>query len=137
VTKPKQGARARRTKGRDERGRWLPRTSGNPRGRPTKQPELPRLLGQQLADALVRKVPVTGPDGKTRKVAAYDRIIEKFMEEMPNSKPKEIMNMLAWMEKLGVFDQIRAAAEGSESVYERQYRQRQNSASLADIFSSL
>ena len=100
--------RVRRRKGRDEKGRFQAGFSGNPNGRPPKQPEVPKLLGEQLADRLWEKVPTVGANGKTRMVSAYDLIIERFIESIPNAKPKEIMAMLAWMQKLSVFDNMRA-----------------------------
>lgn len=81
---------------------------------------MPKLLGQQLADRLWEKVPSVGADGKTRMVSAYDLIIERFIESIPNAKPKEIMAMLEWMQKLHVFDQMRARAT-NPSVIEEDY----------------
>ena len=72
------------------------------------QPEVPKLLGQQLADRLWEKVPSVGADGKTRMVSAYDLIVDRFINSIPNAKPKEIMAMLEWMQKLAVFDNMRA-----------------------------
>lgn len=107
--KKAQGSRRRRRhKGRDEKGRFEAGFSGNPNGRPPKPPEVPKLLGEQLADRLWEKVPSVGAHGKTRMVSAYDLIIERFIESIPNAKPKEIMAMLEWMQKLSVFDNMRA-----------------------------
>lgn len=100
--------RQRRPKGRDEQGRFQAGFSGNPNGRPPKQPEVPRLLGEQLADKLWEKAPRVGADGKTRTVSAYELIIDRFIETIPNAKPKEIMSMLAWMQRMHVFDKMRA-----------------------------
>ena len=47
-------------------------------------------------------------DGKTRMVSAYDLIIERFIYLIPDCKPKEIMGMLEWMQRLSVFDNMRA-----------------------------
>lgn len=114
--------RARRRKGRDEKGRWEPGVSGNRNGRPPKEPEVPKLLGEQLADKLWEKVPRVGADGKTRTVSAYDLIIERFIESIPNAKPKEIMSMLEWMQKLSVFSMMRArAARPSESSLDAEH----------------
>ena len=104
----------RRRKGRDDKGRFQPGFSGNPNGRPPKppkQPQVPKLLGEQLADKLWEKVARVGADGKTRTVSAYELIIESFIESIPNAKPKEIMAMLQWMDRLDVFDNMRAKAE--------------------------
>jgi hypothetical protein len=108
MTKARGSRRQRRGNGRDEKGRFQAGFSGNPNGRPPKQPEVPKLLGEQLADRLWEKIPAVGADGKTRMVSAYDLIVERFIESIPNAKPKEIMAMLAWMQKLSVFDNMRA-----------------------------
>jgi hypothetical protein len=108
MTRAPGSRRQRRRKGRDEKGRFKAGFSGNPNGRPPKQPEVPKLLGEQLADRLWEKVPSVGADGKTRMVSVYDLIVEKFIESIPNAKPKEIMAMLDWMQRLSVFDNMRA-----------------------------
>ena len=77
---------------------------------PPKQPQVPKLLREQLADKLWEKVARVDADGKTRTVSAYELIIESFIESIPNAKPKEIMAMLQWMERLDVFDNMRAKA---------------------------
>ncbi|MEO6255496.1 MAG: DUF5681 domain-containing protein [Sphingomicrobium sp.] len=108
MKKGQEPRRRRARKGRNEKGRWVTGFSGNRNGRPPKQPEVPKLLGQQLADRLWEKVPSVGANGKTRMVSAYDLIIDRFIESIPNAKPKEIMAMLEWMQKLSVFDNMRA-----------------------------
>jgi hypothetical protein len=110
MTQARGSRRQRRRKGRDEKGRFQAGFSGNPNGRPPKQPEVPKLLGEQLADRLWEKAPRLGADGKTRMVSAYDLIIERFIASIPDAKPKEIMSMLEWMQKLSVFDNMRAKA---------------------------
>ena len=108
MTQPRRSRRHRRRKGRDEKGRFQAGFSGNPNGRPPKQPDVPKLLGEQLANKLWEKVARVDADGKTRTVSAYDLIIERFIESIPDAKPKEIMAMLVWMENLQVFDNMRA-----------------------------
>jgi hypothetical protein len=108
MTQAARSRSKRRRKGRDEKGRFQAGFSGNPNGRPPKQPEVPKLLGEQLADRLWEKAPRLGADGKTRVVSAYDLIIERFIQSIPDAKPKEIMSMLKWMQELSVFDNMRA-----------------------------
>lgn len=130
--------RQRRRKGRDEKGRFEAGFSGNPNGRPLKQPEVPKLLGEQLADKLWEKAPRVGADGKTRTVSAYDLIIERFIESIPNAKPKEIMSMLAWMQKLHVFDKMRASATNpAVSSFDEDHQQWLESTNMSRVFSSL
>lgn len=110
MSKASGSRRKRQRKGRDDSGRFQPGFSGNPNGRPPKQPQVPKVLGEQLADKLWEKVARVDAAGKTRMVSAYDLIIERFIESIPNAKPKEIMAMLKWMEQLEVFDYMRAKA---------------------------
>lgn len=133
-----KGSRRRRRKGRDEKGRWEVGVSGNPNGRPPMPPEVPKLLGEQLADRLWEKVPSVGADGKTRMVSAYDLIVERFIESIPNAKPKEIMAMLEWMQKLSVFDNMRARVTNpSVSSFEEEHQRWLDSNKLMQGFSSM
>ena len=124
MTQAPGSRRQRRPKGRDEKGRFQAGFSGNPNGRPPKQPEVPKLLGEQLADRLWEKAPRLGSDGKTRMVSAYDLIIERFIETIPDAKPKEIMSMLEWMQELSVFDNMRAkVTDPLVNSFEEQHEQ--------------
>jgi hypothetical protein len=124
MTQTPESRRQRRRKGRDRKGRFEAGYSGNPNGRPPKQPEVPKLLGEQLADRLWQKAPRLGADGKTRMVSAYDLIIERFIESIPDAKPKEIMSMLEWMQKLSVFDNMRAkVTDPSVNSFEEQHEE--------------
>lgn len=127
-----RASRGRRAdSGRDDHGRFKPGFTGNPYGRPPKVPEVPKLLGEQLADKLWEKVPRTGADGKMRTISAYELIIERFIEALPTAKPKEIMSMLEWMQKLSVFDSMRAkVTDPSENWFEDEYRERMKTRSM-------
>jgi hypothetical protein len=124
MTQAPGSRRRRRRKGRDERGRFQAGFSGNPNGRPKKQPEVPKLLGEQLADKLWEKVARVGADGKTRTMSAYELIVERFIEYIPNAKPSEIMAILKWMEHLDVFSNMRAKVEDPHvNMYEDQHNE--------------
>lgn len=134
----KGSRRQRAAKDRDAKGRFQAGFSGNPNGRPLKQPEVPKLLGEQLADKLWEKAPRVGADGKTRTVSAYDLIIDRFIETIPNAKPKEIMSMLAWMHKLRVFNMMRASATNPEvSSFDDDHQQWLEGEQMSRVFRSL
>jgi hypothetical protein len=104
-------AREARNDGRDEKGRYTSGHSGNPNGRPPKEPEEPKLLDELIAVNLLRKVPVTGADGKTRKVSAYERIVEDLVESIATAKPKERLQILEGLEKRGLFHKMKIMAD--------------------------
>lgn len=97
--------------GRDQHGRFKPGASGNPKGRPRKIAEPPKLLTMQLADAMSRKMPVTRADGKQEMLSGYDLAVEALVRSLSTAKPREIMAMLEWMEQLKVFSVMRDSAQ--------------------------
>lgn len=105
------GARKRRAKkDRDELGRFKPGSSGNPKGRPRKPIEAPKLLTTQLAEAMAMKIPVTRAGGKQEMRSAYELAAEALVRSLATAKPKEIIATLEWMERLQVFSVMRENA---------------------------
>lgn len=118
----KKSSRRRRLKGRDERGRFIAGFSGNPHGRPPKEPELPKLLDELIAEKLWQKVPITGADGKKRKISAYERIIEDLVDSLATAKPREKMQILEWMEKRSLFHHMRVmASDDATNPFDEEY----------------
>ena len=109
-TKKKSVRRPRRSKGRDERGRFLPGFSGNLKGRPRNKAELPKHLVEQLADAMAEKIAFADPDGKEKVLPVYEVATLQLARSVATAKPKEIMSILEWMEKLCVFAVMRERA---------------------------
>lgn len=105
--KPKRKLR----KCQDETGRFKPGFSGNPKGRGAKRIELPQHLCFQLADAMATKISIAGHDGKRRKVCAYDLAAQRLVEFIATANLKDLMAILGWLEKLGVFYAMRDRAE--------------------------
>lgn len=129
----------RRRKGRDAKGRFQPGFSGNPNGRPPTHPEVPKLLNERLVDKLGEKVAKVDADGKARKVSAYDqiieRVVERFIEAIPSSKPKEIMTMLEWMEDRDIFNHMRAkVTDPYEDWFEEKHEEWVASQRIAQAF---
>ena len=105
-----------RGKPRDERGRFRPGFSGNPRGRPRKQVELPKFLSEQLADAMAEKIAMPNADGSVAVVSAYEGAARQLVRSMATAKPKELLAILEAMEKLMVFHVMRQKAEPPEPL---------------------
>lgn len=103
--------RQARETGRDSNGRFKPGYSGNPYGRPPKEPEEPKLLDEILAEKLLEKVTVTGADGKTRKVSRYEAIVEELLASLATAKPRERLQMLEGMDKRGLFHKMKIMAD--------------------------
>lgn len=103
--------RPARETGRDSNGRFKPGFSGNPHGRPPREPEEPKLLDELLAVKLLEKVTVTGADGKTRKVSAHELIVDSLIESLATAKPREKLQILEGMEKRGLFHKMKLVAD--------------------------
>lgn len=100
-----------RLKGRHTNGRFKAGHSGNPNGRPRKEPEEPKLLDELIAKKLLEKVTVTGADGKRRKVSLYEKIVEDLLVSLATAKPRERLQMLEGMDKRGLFHKMKIMAE--------------------------
>jgi hypothetical protein len=130
--------RRRRLKSRDAHGRFIKGHSGNPRGRPRKEPEMPKLLDEVLAEKLLHKQPVSDADGKVRMVSAYDRIIDSLIESLTTAKPREKMQILQWLETREVFNHMREMTEDPwDSLSHHQHRSWQEERRRARILEAM
>lgn len=98
-------------RGRDAKGRWTKGNSGNPNGRPPKEPESPKLLDELIAEKLWEKVQVTDTDGKVRMVSRYEQIVEGLVDSLVTAKPKDAVQILEFLEKRGLFHRMKIMAE--------------------------
>jgi hypothetical protein len=105
-------AREARNDGRDKSGRFQPGHSGNPNGRPLKQPEMPKLPDELLAEKFLQKAPVTDADGETRMISAYERTVESLVDSLPTAKLREKIQILEWLEKRSFFHRMIVKASG-------------------------
>lgn len=110
MTKKRAPRRARQD-GRNANGRFMPGYSGNLSGRPRREPEEPKLLDELIAEKLLEKAQVTGPDGKRRKVSALERIVEGLVDSLVTAKPREKMQILEQLEKRSLFHLMRLMAD--------------------------
>ena len=108
----KKDARQLRNHGRDKLGRFKPGHSGNPNGRPLKEPESPKLPDELLAEAFMLKVQVTGEHGTTRTISAYERLMEDMVDSFATAKLREKMQMIEWLEKRSFFHHMKDFASG-------------------------
>lgn len=83
-----------RKDGRDAKGRFLPGTSGNPRGRPKTKLEIPETFGELCADILLEPRPYTNAAGKTRKITLYEEIVRAMITKIKEAKPRDMFEML-------------------------------------------
>ncbi|MGE3150510.1 MAG: DUF5681 domain-containing protein [Pseudorhodoplanes sp.] len=96
---------------RNEKGQWLPGTSGNPLGRPPKQVSPPKSLVEEFAEALSRPVSITTAQGISKTVPFKSALIQKIVAEFTKLPAKEMIQVLEKLAKLGVFDAMRAREE--------------------------
>lgn len=84
---------------RDESGKFIPGTTGNPKGRPRKKRD-----GPDLYAVLMAPVPLRQPDGRVRKVPYPEAHVMKLQERTLRGDAqasKELTNLLA---RYGFFD---------------------------------
>ncbi|MCM8556667.1 DUF5681 domain-containing protein [Sphingomicrobium sediminis] len=89
-------------KSRDHKGRFKKGHSGNPSGRPKRKP-LPKRDYRDIGyDYLNREISVKEPDGTRRRTTPLRRLIECAAEVTHETPPKEAMDLLVKLHKLGV-----------------------------------
>jgi hypothetical protein len=91
---------------RNEKGQWLPGTSGNPAGRPPKPIVPPKSFAEEVADALLQPVSVKTANGVSKIVPIKTALIQKLVVALANLPAKELIQALEKFLKFGVFEAV-------------------------------
>lgn len=87
---------------RDEAGKFIAGTSGNPKGRPRKNRDGPDLYAVFMAP-----VPLRQPDGRIRRVPYPEAHIMKLQERSLKGDPQASKELTRLMERNGLFDKVK------------------------------
>jgi len=90
---------------RDNRGRFLPGSTGNPSGRPRKPPKAPWSVAGALGDALRETIAVTtGQHGAVETLVLRDLLIKNLVRAALKAKAKDQMFIIERLLELGAFN---------------------------------
>jgi hypothetical protein len=92
--------------GRNEKGQWLPGTSGNPAGRPPKPIVPPKSFAEEVADALLQPVSVKSSNGVSKIVPIKTALIQKLVVSLAGLPPERLIQVLEKLGKFGVFEAV-------------------------------
>lgn len=101
---------------RDDRGRFRKGSTGNPRGRPRKQPPSPWSLEESFARALAEEVPVSGPGG-TQKMPLRDVLITSALREAVNAKGRDKFYAFERLVKMNLLKAPPEEEQDEEEIY--------------------
>jgi hypothetical protein len=90
---------------RDARGRFRRGSTGNAKGRPPKQPEVPWELQRSIAEALTEKVIVTEGSVKIS-LEMRDLLVKTLVRNAAKAKPTDLLRILGQLLTMGAFETV-------------------------------
>lgn len=103
---------------RDNRGRFLPGSTGNPSGRPRKPPKAPWSVAGALADALRETIAVTtGQHGAVETLVLRDLLIKNLVRAALKAKAKDQMFIIERLLELGAFNGTSEEEDEYEEIF--------------------
>ena len=102
-------------------GQWKPGQSGNPNGRPPKEPKPVKSLADMIGEQLAEEIEVKTADGKTRMMSKVEILVTKLVNQTMTAPLKDILATLDKIEKLGGLEAMLSVIEEHNEQFEEFY----------------